>query len=71
MSITLRIVDLIDKLKVQSFFVERNHKTYFTPINISFNQNQLEKVTDKLFNVDGNAYKMNDFEKKVLQELDF
>lgn len=71
MSITLKIVDLLDRFKVQSFFIERNQKTYFTPIRISFNQSQLEKVTDKFFKVKGNAYKMNDLEKEILEELDF
>ncbi|MFT6633330.1 MAG: hypothetical protein ACJAS4_003300 [Bacteriovoracaceae bacterium] len=71
MSITLRVVDLLDRLKVQRFFIERNQRTYFTPIRISFNQAQLEKISDRLFKVKGNAYKMNDLEKEILEELDF
>ncbi len=71
MSITLRIVDFLDKLKVQKFFIEKDNRTYFTPIQISFNQNQLEHLSEKFLKVKGNAYKMNDFEKKILKELDF
>lgn len=71
MSITLKIVDLLDKLKVQKFFIEKNNKTYFAPIRIKLNQSQIENIADKVFKVKGNAYKMNDFEKEILEELKF
>mgnify|MGYP005708108021 FL=1 len=71
MSITLKLVDAIDKLKVQSFFVEKGDKTYFSPIHIGFDANSFENKSDKLFNVNGKPYKKNEFEEQVLKELDF
>lgn len=71
MSITLRIVELLDRLKVQNYFLERNNKTYFTPIKIHFNHNQIEVIADKIFKVNGKPYQMNDLEKNVLKDLDF
>lgn len=71
MSITLKIVNLIDRLKLQHYFIEKNNKTYFTPINISFSEDKLESILDKVIRTKGNAYKMNDLEKEVLKELDF
>jgi hypothetical protein len=71
MSITLKIVDLLDKFKVQHYFIEKDNKAYFTPMMIKFNPSQLEFLIEKFVSVDGNAYKMNDLEEKVLRELDF
>jgi hypothetical protein len=71
MSITLKIVEIIDKLRVQNYFVEKNNKTYFTPINIQLSTEHIETIIDKVFKTNGNAYKMNEFEKEILKELDF
>lgn len=71
MSITLKIVDLIDKLKVQHYFIEKNNNTYFRPIQIKFNASHVEEMIEKVVNVDGNTYKMNDLEKNILKDLDF
>ena len=71
MSITLKIVDLMDKLKIQNYFVERDNRTYFTPVRIKFNSSSIESFIDKVINVDGRAYQMNELEEKVLKELDF
>jgi two-component SAPR family response regulator len=71
MSITLKVVDLLDRLNVQSYFVEKENKLQFTPIKISFDFNKFEKRFEKLTNINGNSYRMNQFEKDVLRELDF
>ena len=70
-SITLKVVDLLDRLKVQSYFVEKNDRTYFTPIHVKFDPNKLEIILDKIIKVKGNSYKMNKMEKQVLEELEF
>jgi hypothetical protein len=71
MSITLKVVDLLDKLNVQSYFLEKESKLQFTPIRISFDSIKIEKVLEKLIKVNGKTYKMNQFEKDILTELDF
>jgi hypothetical protein len=70
MSITLKLVHLIDKLNIQSYFIEKNDRTYFMPIQFKFNTNKLEALTDKLIKVKGRAYKVNDLEKSILNDLD-
>ncbi len=71
MSITLKLVDLVDKLKIQQFFIEKEHKTYFQPFKFRINDVKIENSLDRFFKVKGNAYKMNEFEKNCLEELDF
>lgn len=70
MSITLKLVHLIDKLNLQSYFVEKNDRTYFTPIQFKFDTNKIEALTDKLIKVKGRAYKLNNLEKNILNDLD-
>lgn len=71
MSITIKVVELIDKLKLNHYFVEKNNATYFRPITIKFNSDVIENVIDKVISVDGKAYKPNKMEQDVLKELDF
>lgn len=71
MGITLRVVSLIDKLHLQNYFVEREDRVFFAPIRISLNERILEQKLDHLFKLKGKAYKMNQFEKNCLKELDF
>ncbi len=71
MSITLKVIDLIDRLKVQRFFIEKNNKTYFSPIFINFNPENFEKIADHLVSSKGKPYEPNDLEKAICKELDF
>lgn len=71
MSITLKVVDLIDRLNIQSYFLEKENKLQFTPIKISFDSIKIERRIESLIKVNGNSYKMNQFEKDILKELDF
>lgn len=71
MSVTLKVVNLIDKLKVQNFFVEKDNKTYFSPIHIKINADILEKSIDKVFSPKGKAYKKNELVEQMLRDLDF
>lgn len=71
MSVTYKIVNVIDKLKLNNYFIEKNNITYFSPIKIQLNTEIIEKVVNSLINVKGREYKPNKFEKDVLKELDF
>lgn len=71
MSITLKLVDLVDRLKIQQFFIEKEDKTYFLPLKFQINGEKIESTLDRMIKVKGRSYQMNDFEKQCLEELDF
>lgn len=71
MSLTLRIVEILDRLHVEKYFIEKDHEVYFRPLVVKVNTNAIRNTFNKICNVDGNTYITNDFEKKVLEELDF
>lgn len=71
MSITLKLVNLLDKINVQNYFIEKDNKVYFSPMRININALKIEHVLDKTLKVQGNSYKMNQFEKDILEELNF
>lgn len=71
MSITLKIVNLIDALRLQNYFVEKEDALEFAPIRISLNEKGLEEKIDGLLKLKGKPYAANEFEKECLRELDF
>lgn len=71
MSITVKVVELVDKLGLNHFFIEKNNRLYFSPIKIRLNKDLLESSIDRFLKTKGRAYKPNDLEKDVLKELDF
>lgn len=71
MSITLKIVNFLDHLKVQKFFLEQNDKVLFTPIKIELNEQFIERKLRQILSGNGKAYEMNEFERACLEELDF
>lgn len=71
MSITYKIVNVVDKLKLDHYFIEKNNITYFSPIRIQLNTDVVEKLVNSFIKVKGREYIPNQFEKDVLKELDF
>jgi len=71
MSITLKVVNLVDRLHLQNYFVEKEDRLLFAPIRISLNERFLEEKIDKLFKLKGKPYSSNQFEQDCLKELDF
>lgn len=67
MSITLKVVSLIDKLHLQNFFMEKDNKVM---LNLTIRPDHIEEVIDDVLKVDGNAYCPNQFEIDVLKELE-
>lgn len=67
MSITLKVISLIDKLQLQQFFTEKDNKVM---LNLSFDPKHLEDLIDKILKVDGHEYCPNQFEKDCLKELE-
>ena len=71
MSLTMKVVEVIDKLKLDHYFIEKENAMYFSPIKIKLNTDVLEDTIDKLVSSDGKAYRPNQFERDVLKDLDF
>lgn len=71
MSITMRIVEVVDKLRLNQYFVQKDNRTYFSPIHIKLNAEVIEKGIDSIIGAKGKPYKPNELEKQVLKELDF
>jgi hypothetical protein len=67
MSITLKLVELVDKLHLQNFFMEKENKVM---LNFSFNPNRIEDVIDSLLKSKGKTYMPSKLEEDVLSELD-
>lgn len=67
MSITLKLVELVDKLHLQNFFMEKENKVM---LNVSFDPSRIEELIDGLLPTKGNSYKPSQFEIDVLKELD-
>lgn len=67
MSITLKVVSLIDKLRLQNFFMEKDNQVM---LNLSFNPSAMEDLIDDVFKVDGASYRPNQFEIDVINELE-
>lgn len=70
-SITLKVVSLIDKSKVQKLFIENESSLYFAPLRIRLNTNSIESLINKVVSIDGNTYRPNQFEKNIINDLDF
>lgn len=71
MSLTLRVVEILDRLHVEKYFIEKDQEVFFRPLTIKINTDAIRKVFNKVCSIDGNAYKTNGFEEKILEELDF
>jgi hypothetical protein len=67
MGLTLKLVNLVDKLHLQKFFLEKDNQVL---LNLSFDPKKFEAIIDKLIPVDGKFYQPNEFEKEVIKELD-
>lgn len=68
MTLTTKIIHLIDKLKIEKLFIEEDKKVSVK--FLSFNPKRLEKAIDQLLATNGRFYHMNEFEKEILKELE-
>lgn len=69
MTVTMRVVNLVDKLKLQKFFVEKDNKAHLK--FAEFSPAKLEELLDKAFKTKGRPYTPNQLEQDILKELDF
>ena len=69
MTLTMRVVNLVDKLRLQKFFVEKDNKAHLK--FVEFSPARIEEALDKIIRTKGKAYRPNQFEKDCLKELDF
>ncbi len=68
MSVTFKVVELIDRLHIQKFFMEKDNKVL---LNIKFDPAKIESFIDSKLKVHGKGYKPNDFEESCIRDLDF
>lgn len=68
MSITLKLVALVDRLHLQNFFMEKDNKVM---LNLSFDPNKIESLIDQYFTSKGKAYKPNEFEESCIKDLEY
>tara|TARA_Y100000385_G_C12963841_1_gene580940 strand:+ start:196 stop:402 length:207 start_codon:yes stop_codon:yes gene_type:complete len=68
MSITLKIVNLIDKLRLQRFFMEEDNKVM---LNFILSPDHIEDLIDDTLKVDGKTYSPNQFEMEILKDLEW
>lgn len=71
MSITLKIINIVDKLKLQNYFLEQQNRVMFMPIRLEVNEQFITEKFDQLLNTEGQPYEISDFERSCLNDLDF
>jgi hypothetical protein len=69
MHLTMKVVNLVDRLHLNELFDEGSNEVMLNLIK--FNPKKLEAIIDKLIQTDGKTYDPNELEKRVLKELDF
>ena len=67
MSVTFKIIELIDRLHLQKFFMEKDNKIL---LNISIDPNRIEELIDRTLKPRGKNYKPNQFELDCINELE-
>lgn len=68
MSVTFKVVQLIDRLRIQNFFMEKDSKVL---LNFQFDPSKIEHFIDSKLKGHGKKYKPSDFEESCLRDLDF
>jgi hypothetical protein len=67
MSVTFKIVELIDRLHLQNFFMEMDNKVL---LNISLDPSKIEKFLDHKLKLNGQNYRPNEFELNCIRDLE-
>lgn len=67
MSITFKVVQLIDRLHLQSFFMEKDNKVL---LNLALDPSKIESYLDHKLRLKGKSYQPNEFELKCIQDLE-
>ena len=68
MSVTLKVVELIDRLHLNNYFIEKDNRVYLKALE--FNPAKLESILDKVIKVKGKDYNPNEFELNCIRELE-
>lgn len=68
MSITLKVIELVDKLKLTHYFIEENNRVHLS--FTEFDPQKVEKVLNKLVPIKGEQYNPNEFELNCIRELE-
>jgi hypothetical protein len=67
MSVTFKVVELIDRLHLQSFFMEKDNKVL---LNISLDPTKIERFLDHKLKLNGKHYTPNEFELSCIEDLE-
>lgn len=68
MSVTLKVVELIDRLHLNNYFIEKDNRVHLKALE--FNPAKLESLLDKVIKVKGVDYNPNEFELNCIRELE-
>ena len=68
MSITLKIVELVDKLNLTHYFIEDNNRVHLS--FTEFDPQKIEIILNKVVRIKGKAYNPNEFELNCIRELE-
>lgn len=68
MSVTLKIVELVDRFKLTHYFIESNNKVHLRLLE--FDPQKVEVLLDKVIKSKGKAYQASDFELNCIRELE-
>lgn len=68
MSVTLKVVELIDRLHLNNYFIEKDNRVHLKALE--FNTVKLESLLDKVIKVRGVDYNPNEFELNCIRELE-
>lgn len=68
MSITLKVIELVDKLNLTHYFIEDNNKVHLS--FTEFDPQKVEAVINKVIPSKGKQYNPNEFELNCIRELE-
>ena len=71
MSLTLKLIYLIDKFKLGHYFAEEKKTGHIGIKVFEFDPAKLEKRIDQIIKTKGHAYAPNELEQKIMEELNF
>jgi hypothetical protein len=69
MSLTQKLIEWIDKLHVQNFFIQEDDKVYIKIGAIDLKK--LEDWLDKTLDIEGQFYETSELEEEIMSELNY
>ncbi len=67
MSVVFKVVEIVDRLHLQKFFMEKDNKVL---LNLSLDPSKVEEFIDQKLRLKGKNYRPNQFELDCIRELE-